>query len=94
MATPARAQRLQLAAHDSDTQALSQSEPAAGAPEIVMRGLDPRIHLLGIRIDRRPRGYGEEGMDRPEIGFTRFRHFKCASGINPTCVGTPVAGKP
>jgi hypothetical protein len=26
-----------------------------------MRGLDPRIHLLGIRIDRRPRGYREEG---------------------------------
>src|SRR5262249_22107944 len=25
----------------------------------------------------------------PEIGFTRFRAFKCASRINPTCVVKP-----
>jgi PAS domain-containing protein len=35
-------------------------------------------------------GYREEEMDRSEIGFTRFRHFKCASRINPTCGVTPV----
>ena len=48
----------------------------------VIAGLDPAIHPLRERVLQRM-------MDRPEIGFTRFRHLKCASRINPTCVVKP-----
>src|SRR5262245_60195959 len=35
--------------------------------------------------------YEEDGP--PEIGFTRFRAFKCASRINPTCVVKPAGDR-
>src|ERR1700709_2623807 len=43
--------------------------------------LDPAIHLL------RKKRLAKDGPT--ELGFTRVRHLKCASRINPTCVVKP-----
>ena len=61
----------------------AQAVLAAGSEFfVVIAGLEPAIHLVRKSCLRRM-------MDRPEIGFTRFRYFKCASRINPTCVVKP-----
>jgi hypothetical protein len=67
-----RAQRLQLAGDAGDTQALNQSEPAVGAHEIVMRRLDPRIHILGIESTEDREAIAKKRWTAPKSGSPDF----------------------
>ena len=43
---------------------------------------------ITVRIVLSANGHADVAcLNRPEIGLTRFRHFKCASRKNPTCAG-------
>jgi hypothetical protein len=48
-----------------------------GEGQFVIAGLDPAIHPFFAK------------RWTTEIGFTRFRRFRCASRINPACVVKP-----
>src|SRR5258707_512497 len=78
--------RNDLGAARAGAKARTRLAAATVASPAVMAGLDPAIHPLRKKLLR------SDGP--PEIGFTRFRAFTCASRINPTCVVKPAGDVP